>query len=65
MNAEAERVGRQIHMQWPFISAFEATSFYESLGQIGVTEGTVRVSLWVLQQVLWAASQTIPATRKR
>ena len=49
---DAGRVGRQIHEQWPFIELEEARLFYRSLGHISASEGSVRVSLWVLHRVL-------------
>ena len=51
-DTEAGRVAHQIHTQWPFIAEDEARAFYESLGHISASEGTVRISLWVLKRVI-------------
>lgn len=51
-DTEPGRVAQQIHDQWPFIPKEDAFEFYESLFGISAAEGSVRVSLWVLQRVI-------------
>jgi hypothetical protein len=49
---EGTRVGEEIHAMWPFIPMEAARDYYYSLGHVQISEGTIKIALWVLKRVL-------------